>query len=92
MGSPYVFRPKEGWYSIDVSNIPLSNSCNLVLIIDVIRSLKQFGNKINQILSNSNPDLISNFDLNMVELWSKFPIQKLCQIFKSTSMENFTFF
>jgi hypothetical protein len=28
----------------------------------------------------------------MVDLWSKFPIQKLWQIFKSISMPNFTFF
>jgi hypothetical protein len=76
----------------EACNTLLSNSCNLVLIIDVIRSLKQIGHKINQILSNSNPDLISNFHWIMVDLWSKFPIQKLCQLFKSTSMQNFLFF
>jgi hypothetical protein len=41
--------------------------------------------------SNSSPKLKSNFYLNMVDLWSKCPIQKLWKIFKSLSMQNFTF-
>jgi hypothetical protein len=42
--------------------------------------------------SNSSPKIKYIFHPNMVNLWSKCPIQKLWQIFKSIFMPNFTFF
>jgi hypothetical protein len=42
--------------------------------------------------SNSSPKLKSKFHLNMIDLWSKIPKQKLWQILNSISMQNFTFF
>jgi hypothetical protein len=57
LGSHYQFPKKEGQYC----NMPLSNSCNLVLIVAVILSLKQIGINSIQVLSNSNPYPNSNF-------------------------------
>jgi hypothetical protein len=42
--------------------------------------------------SNSSPKLKYIFHFNMVDLCSKCPIQNLWQIYKSISMQNFTFF
>jgi hypothetical protein len=51
-----------------------------------------FGINSSKFSLNSNPYLFSIFYLNMVDLWSKFPIQTLCHIFKSTFMQFFIIF
>jgi hypothetical protein len=47
------------------------NSCNLTLIVNVIRSLDQVGWIQSNFIKIQSPGLNSIFDLNYVDLWSK---------------------